>query len=159
MEFGISVDQGLSKEEKYSAIMPLVKAVVSSETNFIANLANIAAIFKYNFNFHWFGFYLKEGDGLVLGPFQGPMACTRIAKNKGVCGAVVAQKASLIVADVNQFEAHIACSSETQSEIVVPVLRNGELRLVIDVDSEHINHFDAVDQKYIEELAEIIASL
>lgn len=159
MDFGVSVDQSLSKEEKYAQILPMVKAVVGAETNLIANLANIAAIFKYNFHFHWFGFYIKEGNGLVLGPFQGPMACTRIAKSKGVCGAVVDQKASLTVPDVNKFDAHIACSAVTQSEIVVPVIKGHDVIMVIDVDSEHLDHFDSTDQKHLEELALIIASL
>lgn len=159
MEFGISVSEGLSKEEKYKELLPLIKAVVTGESNLIANLANIAAIFKYNFHFHWIGFYLKENEGLVLGPFQGPMACTRIAKGKGVCGSAVENRASILVPDVDKFEGHIACSSLTKSELVVPVLKNNEVIMVIDIDSEHLDHFDTIDQKYMEELAEIISSL
>jgi GAF domain-containing protein len=159
MEFGITINSKLDKQESYTNLLPQLKALVSGETNLISNLANIAAVLKYNYHFHWVGFYLKDGDGLVLGPFQGPMACTRIANGKGVCGNTVENKRSIIVPNVDEFEAHIACSSETKSEIVVPVIKNGEVIMVIDVDSQHLNTFDSIDQIFLEDLAKIIADL
>jgi GAF domain-containing protein len=159
MEFGITLNSKLEKQESYTSLLPQLEALVGGESNLISNLANIAAVLKYNYYFHWVGFYLKEDEGLVLGPFQGPMACTRISKGKGVCGFAVDNKKSIIVPNVDEFEAHISCSSETKSEIVVPVIKNNEVIMVIDVDSAELNTFDKIDQDFLESLAKIIAEL
>lgn len=141
-----------TKEEEYRALIPQTKAVIESETDLIANLANICACLKQQFNWLWVGFYLVKEDELVLGPFQGPLACTRIKKGKGVCGTSWAEKKTIIVDDVNAFPGHIACSSLSLSEIVVPLIKNGEVIGVLDVDSEQYSSFNEVDQQYLEEL-------
>ena len=141
-----------TREEQYKSLLPQIKAVVEGETDVIANLANTCACLKEQFNWLWIGFYLVKGDELVLGPFQGPLACTRIRKGKGVCGTSWANKETLIVPDVNAFPGHIACSSLSLSEIVVPVIRNGEVVAVLDVDSERYNEYDETDKKYLEEI-------
>jgi GAF domain-containing protein len=141
-----------TREEQYKSLLPQIKAVVDGETDVIANLANTCACLKEQFNWLWIGFYLVKGDELVLGPFQGPLACTRIRKGKGVCGTSWANKETLIVPDVNAFPGHIACSSFSLSEIVVPVIRNGEVVAVLDVDSERYNEYDETDKKYLEEI-------
>ena len=123
---------------------------MEGETDLIANLANTCACLKEQFNWLWVGFYIVKNGELVLGPFQGPLACTRIKKEKGVCGTSWAKKETLIVPDVNAFAGHIACSSLSLSEIVVPVIRNGEVVAVLDVDSKRYNEFDEVDKKYLE---------
>ena len=141
-----------SKEEQYEHLIPLIKGVLEGETDLVANLGNVSAILKEQFKWWWIGFYLvKEGE-LVLGPFQGPLACTRIRKGKGVCGSSWEKAATLIVPDVDQFPGHIACSSLSRSEIVVPVIRNGEVVAVLDADSEFYAHYDETDQKYLEEI-------
>ena len=157
MEQEILFDTHHSKQEKQAAIVPQVKALVQGETNLIANLANISAVLKTVFDYYWVGFYIKEQEGLVLGPFQGPVACTRIGKGKGVCGKCVELKQAIIVPNVNEFEGHIACSSATQSEIVVPVIKNNQVRMIIDVDSLTLADFDQEDQVFLEKIAEIIA--
>jgi GAF domain-containing protein len=145
-----------NKEEQYRSLLPQIEALIAYETDFIANLGNIAAALKEQFNWFWVGFYLvKEGE-LVLGPFQGPVACTRIKKGKGVCGTSWEQKKSLIVADVDQFSGHIACSSISKSEIVVPIVRDEEVIGVLDVDSEKYDQFDEIDQKYLERIVALI---
>jgi GAF domain-containing protein len=145
-----------NKEEQYRSLLPQIEALIAYETDFIANLGNIAAALKEQFNWFWVGFYLvKEGE-LVLGPFQGPVACTRIKKGKGVCGTSWEQKKSLIVADVDQFPGHIACSSISKSEIVVPIVRDEEVIGVLDVDSEKYDQFDEIDQKYLEKVVNMI---
>ena len=159
MDFGIELDSNLDKRQSYQDLLPLLKALVGGESNLIANLANIAAVLKYNYHFHWVGFYHKAEEGLVLGPFQGPMACTRIAKGKGVCGLAVKSKKSVIVPNVEEFEAHIACSSDTKSELVTPVIKNGEVIMVIDIDSAELNTFDSVDQEFFESLASLISEI
>lgn len=141
-----------TKAEQYTSLLPQIKAVIDAETDLIANLANTCACLKEQFNWLWVGFYIVKENELVLGPFQGPLACTRIKKGKGVCGASWEQKQTLIVPDVNQFPGHIACSSLSISEIVVPVLRNGNVVAVLDVDSEHYAHFDTTDQQYLEQV-------
>ena len=141
-----------TREEQYKSLLPQIKAVVEEETDVIANLANTCACLKEQFNWLWIGFYLVKGDELVLGPFQGPLACTRIRKGKGVCGTSWANKETLIVPDVNTFPGHIACSSLSLSEIVIPVIRNGEVVAVLDVDSERYNEYDETDKKYLEEI-------
>ena len=154
------ISQHLSKEEKYKAIIPQINALVEGETDLIANLSNIIAALKSGFNWLWIGVYFVKNDELVLGPFQGPVACTRIQKGKGVCGISWKDKRSIIVPDVDRFPGHIACSSASRSEIVLPVFNKlNEVALILDVDSEELNHFDDIDEKYLSEIVELIASL
>jgi GAF domain-containing protein len=141
-----------TKHEQYESLLPQIKAVVEGETDLIANLANTCACLKEQFNWLWVGFYIVKGDELVLGPFQGPLACTRIRNGKGVCGTSWQKKETLIVPDVNSFPGHIACSSLSLSEIVVPVIRNGKVVAVLDVDSDKYNSYDETDKKYLEEV-------
>jgi len=141
-----------TKQEIYESLLPQIKAVVEGETDLIANLANTCACLKEQFNWLWVGFYIVKNNELVLGPFQGPLACTRISKGKGVCGTSWSKKQTMIVPDVNAFPGHIACSSLSLSEIVVPVIRNGEVVAVLDVDSEKYNEYDETDKKYLEEV-------
>ncbi len=146
-----------SKEEKYATVLPQIKALIDGEPNLTANLANVAAALKEQFCWLWVGFYLVERqDELVLGPFQGPVACTRIKKGRGVCGSSWQQAATIIVPDVEKFPGHIACSSASRSEIVVPIIKAGIVVAVLDVDSEYLNHFDETDKLYLEQLAEMI---
>ena len=144
-----------SKETQYQSIIPQIEALLSGETDLIANLANVSAALKEQFNFFWVGFYLVKDDELVLGPFQGPVACTRIALGKGVCGSAWQQKKTLIVPDVDVFPGHIACSSASKSEIVIPIIRQGEVVAVLDVDSDELDQFDSVDEKYLTEITAI----
>jgi L-methionine (R)-S-oxide reductase len=141
-----------SKEEIYQALLPQVEALISGEQDLVANLANIAAALREAFGFFWVGFYLVQGQELVLGPFQGPIACTRIAYGRGVCGTAWKEKKTQLVPDVEAFPGHIACSSASKSEIVVPAFQNGEVFLVLDVDSDRLDDFDGVDQRYLEDL-------
>ena len=145
-----------SKEEQYKALTPQIKGLLHGETDIIANLANIAAALKEQFGWFWVGFYIVKNDELVLGPFQGPVACTRIKKGRGVCGTSWQQEKTLIVADVEKFPGHIACSSLARSEIVVPVIQNSEVVGVLDVDSDELNSFDDTDQEYLEEIIGLI---
>ena len=142
-----------SKQEQYEALIPQIVALTSCETDLIANLGNVAAALKEQFGWFWVGFYLVKEDELVLGPFQGPVACTRIRKGKGVCGTSWEQAQTIIVPDVEKFPGHIVCSSLSRSEIVVPLLRNGEVIGVLDVDSADYNQFDEVDKVYLEQIA------
>lgn len=151
----LSIVKG-DKTAEYQSIIPQINALVTGEPDLVANLANTAAALKEQFGWFWVGFYLIKGDELVLGPFQGPVACTRIKKGRGVCGASWAQAKTLIVPDVEAFPGHIACSSLSKSEIVVPVIRNGQVIGVLDVDSDRPDHFDETDQLFLEE---IVASL
>ncbi|MDP4683412.1 MAG: GAF domain-containing protein [Crocinitomicaceae bacterium] len=148
-----------SKVEQYENLIPQLKALVEGEQNRIANLANITAALKETFHFFWVGFYLVEGDELVLGPFQGPIACTRIRKGKGVCGAAWEQKQTLVVPDVDAFPGHIACSSISKSEIVVPIFKNGQVVGVLDVDSENYNTFDTNDAHYLNQICQWLSDL
>ena len=145
-----------SKEEIYQALLPQVAALISGEQNLVANLANIAAALREAFGFFWVGFYIVQGQELVLGPFQGPIACTRIAFGRGVCGTSWKEKKTQLVPDVDAFPGHIACSSASKSEIVVPAFQDGEVFLVLDVDSDRLNDFDSVDQRYLEELMQLL---
>ena len=145
-----------TKEEQYQALIPQIKGPLEGETDLVANLANVAAALKEQFGWFWVGFYMIKGDELVLGPFQGPVACTRIKKERGVCGSSWAQEKTLIVADVEKFPGHIACSSLSKSEIVVPLFHNGEVRGVLDVDSDALDQFDETDQQYLEEIVKLI---
>ena len=145
-----------SKEEKYRELLPQLHALVSTETDFIANLANVAAALKQTFGFFWVGFYIVKGDELVLGPFQGPIACTRIRIGRGVCGTAWKEVRTLIVPDGEQFPGHIACSSDSKSEIVVPMIRQGEVVGVLDIDRDTLDSFDTVDARYLAEICTYI---
>ncbi len=147
-----------SKEAQYLSLLPQIQALISGEKDFTANLANTSAAIKQAFNFWWVGFYLVKNDELVLGPFQGPVACTRISKGKGVCGTSWKEAKSILVPNVDEFPGHIACSSASKSEIVVPMIHHGEIIGVLDVDSEHLNHFDEIDEKYLTELMTILCN-
>jgi GAF domain-containing protein len=149
------INQG-SKEEKYLSIIPQIKGLLKGESDIIANLANISAALKEQFGWLWVGFYLLKNDELVLGPFQGPVACTRIRKGRGVCGTSWEQLKTMIVPDVEKFPGHIACSSLSKSEIVIPILSAGIFLGVLDVDSELLNDFDEVDERFLKEILEIV---
>ena len=145
------------KEEIYQSILPQIKAVIGGTDDLIANLANVSAILKQAFNFHWVGFYRTNApNNLILGPFQGPLACIAIPFGKGVCGTAARDKKTILVPDVDQYPGHIACSSLSKSEIVVPLIHDGETKLVLDVDSDKLNDFSAIDQKYLEQIVELI---
>lgn len=146
-----------SKEEKYKELVPQVKALIGEEKDLTANLANVCAALKYGMGFFWVGFYLVKENQLVLGPFQGPVACTRINKGKGVCGTSWDKKQIIIVEDVEKFPGHIACSSLSRSEIVLPVLnKEGEVVAVLDVDSDELNAFDKLDEKYLQQIINLL---
>ena len=145
-----------SKQQQYQSLIPQIKSLLQGEPNLIANLANVAAALKQQFNQLWVGFYLVKENELVLGPFQGPVACTRIKKGKGVCGAAWANAATLIVPDVEKFPGHIACSSLSKSEIVIPFFKNNSVAGVLDIDSNELNGFDETDKKYLEEIVGLI---
>jgi GAF domain-containing protein len=151
----LSIIKG-DKTAEYKSIIPQIHALTDGEPELVANLANTAAALKEQFGWFWVGFYLVKGDELVLGPFQGPVACTRIKKGRGVCGTSWAEARTLVVPDVEAFPGHIACSSLSKSEIVVPIIRNGQVIGVLDVDSELPDHFDETDRIFLEE---IVASL
>ena len=142
----------MTKEEKYQEIIPQIQSLIADESDLIANMANIAAVLHEAFHFWWTGFYLVKGNELVLGPFQGPIACTRIPYNRGVCGTAWAQNKTLVVPNVHEFPGHIACSSESKSEIVVPIRKNGEVIAVLDIDSAEYNTFDNIDKTYLEQI-------
>lgn len=144
------------KAEQYQSIIPQIKAIVEDEPDLIANLANICAALNQQFGWLWVGFYLVKKNELVLGPFQGPIACTRIAKGRGVCGTAWQQQQVIIVPDVELFPGHIACSSASKSEIVLPIMQNKECVGVLDIDSDELNQFDEVDAKYLQQLISII---
>ncbi|GEO03327.1 hypothetical protein AAE02nite_09910 [Adhaeribacter aerolatus] len=158
MAESIIIDNTLTKEEKYQALLPQIEALVTGETDQTANLANVMAALKYSMGFFWVGAYLAKEGELVLGPFQGPVACTRIPFHKGVCGASYTRKKTILVPDVEAFPGHIACSSDSKSEIVVPVLKDGEVKMVLDVDSDKLNDFDETDKVYLERLADLMVS-
>jgi len=145
-----------TREEQYQTLIPQIKALIEGEPDLVANLANIAGALKEQFNWLWIGFYIVKEDELVLGPFQGPVACTRIRRGRGVCGASWEKAETLIVEDVEKFPGHIACSSLSRSEIVVPIIRNGKVVAVLDVDSAELNTYDSTDEKYLEEIVSLI---
>ena len=151
----LNIIQG-SKEEVYQSLLPQIKALLDGEPDLVANLANTCAALKEQFKWFWVGFYLVKDDELVLGPFQGPVACTRIKKGRGVCGSSWQQATTLIVPDVEKFPGHIACSSLSRSEIVVPIIRNNVVIGVLDVDSELLDQFDETDKKYLEAIIDTI---
>lgn len=148
--------KGDSKKELYENLLPQIKALVECETDEIANMANISACLKDTFNFWWVGFYRVIDNELVLGPFQGPLACTRIRKGKGVCGTAWQNAETVIVPDVDEFPGHIACSSLSKSEIVVPLMTNSEVTAVLDIDSEKVCNFDETDKEFLEKLVALI---
>lgn len=149
------IPSSATKEEKYKTLLPQIDALIEPEGDLTANLANITAALHQAFGFWWTGFYLVKGNQLVLGPFQGPVACTRIALGKGVCGTAWQQAQTIVVPNVDEFPGHIACSSASKSEIVVPVFTNGEVVAVLDVDSEHLAFFDETDKIYLEQIAQL----
>jgi L-methionine (R)-S-oxide reductase len=143
-----------SKAEQYRQLLPQLDALMEGEPDLVANLANVAAALRQQFGWWWVGFYRVDGDELVLGPFQGPVACTRIRRGRGVCGSAWERAETLVVPDVDLFPGHIACSSLSRSEIVVPVIRNGRVVAVLDVDSELPAHFDDTDRQWLEAVAD-----
>jgi L-methionine (R)-S-oxide reductase len=159
----IIFQEGLSKKQKYEALIPQIVSLVKGETDLIANAANIVAVLKEAFSFFWIGIYFvrekNNSEELVLGPFQGPPACVRIAKGKGVCGSAWDKKSTLIVPDVDQFPGHIACSALSKSEIVVPIIKNNFVVAVLDVDSTKLSDFDETDAQFLNEVAQIISEM
>lgn len=147
-----------TKDEKYSILLKRVCALVEGETDMVANMANVSALIHAEFGFWWTGFYRVEGRQLVLGPFQGPLACTRIPFGRGVCGASWEQERTIVVPDVEEFPGHIACSSESRSEIVVPLWKDGSVIAVLDIDSRELSTFDEVDAQWLEKVAEAVAT-
>jgi L-methionine (R)-S-oxide reductase len=154
-----SISESGSREEKYQTLLSQIPGLVSGESDLTANLANITAALHQTFGFLWVGFYLVKNNELVLGPFQGPVACTRINYGKGVCGKAWEQRTVLVVPDVDQFPGHIACSSKSRSEIVIPGFNKNEVALVLDIDSEQPGEFDATDAHHLSQLMKIIESL
>jgi L-methionine (R)-S-oxide reductase len=159
----IIINEGLNKREKYQALIPQIIALTENESDLIANAANIIAALKETFNFFWVGIYFVKNENgkeeLVVGPFQGPTACVRIAKGKGVCGTSWLKKETIIVPDVNLFPGHIACSPLSKSEIVVPVIKDNNVIAVIDIDSSRLSDFDATDEQFISEIAGLISRM
>lgn len=147
------------KEQKYDLLLRQIQSLAEGETDDIALMANMAAAIHDTFHFWWTGFYRVIGNELVLGPFQGPLACTRIACGRGVCGTAWQEERTLVVPDVHQFKGHIACSSASNSEIVVPVFRDGKIIAVLDIDSEHYNTFDETDRVWLERIVAILSNL
>lgn len=144
------------KTEKYRSLLPQIEGLISGEEDLVANLANIAAALRQTFGFFWVGFYLVKNGELVLGPFQGPIACTRIRKGKGVCGTAWAEAKTIVVPDVEAFPGHIACNSDSKSEIVVPLIKNGEVFGVLDVDSDQLDSFDQIDAEWLEKVTQLV---
>ncbi|MEL6191840.1 MAG: GAF domain-containing protein [Bacteroidota bacterium] len=161
MAESIILTEGVSREARYKELLPQIKAVIEAETDLIANLANVAAMLHEALGFFWVGFYRmnEAGNELVLGPFQGPLACTRIGMGKGVCGTSAEQQQTLIVPDVDAFPGHIACSSLSKSEIVVPLMADGQTKLILDVDSAELDDFSEVDQLHLEKVMELLKEL
>ena len=149
----------MNKQEDYKLLLSQVKAMVKDESDAVANMAKVAALIQEAFHFWWTGFYRVIGEQLVLGPFQGPVACTRIGFGKGVCGTSWKDKKTIVVADVEQFPGHIACSSESRSEIVVPLFKGEDVIGVLDIDSEKLATFDAVDKEWLEQIAEVVSAV
>lgn len=152
----LHIASSVSKKAKYEQLIPQIKALVDGEPSLVANLANVAAALKQTFGFFWVGFYLVDDNELVLGPFQGDIACTRIGFGKGVCGAAWKEKQAIIVPNVDEFPGHIACSSQSKSEIVIPLISNNNVVAVLDVDSDVLAAFDADDQFGLEQIASLL---
>lgn len=159
MSHHIEVSATLSKEEKYKELLPQIEGLLLGEKDWIANLANVSAALRQAFGFFWVGFYLVKDGELVLGPFQGTVACTRIKYGRGVCGTAWKEAKSITVEDVNQFPGHIACDAASQSEIVVPLCKDGEVIGVLDVDSDLLNNFDEVDAIYLGKVVELLLQI
>ncbi len=147
---------GTTKAERYTTLLPQIEALLEDETDNVARMANVAACLWETFRFWWVGFYRVVGDELVLGPFQGPLACMRIRRGRGVCGTAWAEGRTIVVPDVEQFPGHIACSSASRSEIVVPIFKDGKVVAVLDIDSEHLATFNEVDQQWLERLCALL---
>jgi len=152
----LTIIQSTDKSAQYQSLIPQIEGLLTGEDDLIANLANVAAALKEQFNWFWVGFYLVKGNELVLGPFQGPVACTRIAKGRGVCGVAWRDEKTLIVPDVDAFPGHIACSALSKSEIVLPLFNNNTVVGVLDVDSEVLAHFDETDAQYLGQIIKLI---
>lgn len=150
------IDTAAGKEARYQSLVPQIESLITGENDAVANLANIAAALRQAMNFFWVGFYIVKNNELVLGPFQGPIACTRIAFGKGVCGACWKEKKVMLVSNVDEFPGHIACSSDSKSEIVLPAFKNQEVALVLDVDSDKLNDFDVTDEKYLLQVMKLV---
>lgn len=146
----------MTKIEKYKSILPQISAVMDNHVDIIANMANMAAMLHENFGFWWTGFYRVMNNELVLGPFQGPLACTRIAYGRGVCGTAWKERRTIVVPDVEEFPGHIACSAASRSEIVVPIMQNGEVIAVLDIDSENLATFDQTDAEYLQQMVSML---
>lgn len=159
MSESLIINKSISKQEQYESLIPQIVALTTGEPDTIANLANITAALKEAMGFFWIGFYIVKEDELVLGPFQGPIACTRIRKGKGVCGTVWEKAETIIVEDVDAFPGHIACSAASKSEIVLPVIVDGEVKMVLDIDSDQLSTFDEIDKKYLLQLTTHIARM
>lgn len=159
MAENLIIAESTDKASRYKALVPQIQALTAGEPDLIANLSNIAAALRQTMNFFWVGFYIVKNNELVLGPFQGPIACTRIGFGKGVCGACWKEKKVMLVPDVDAFPGHIACSSDSKSEIVLPAFKNGEVALVLDVDSDKLNDFDETDQTYLTQVMHIIEKM
>lgn len=147
-----------NKEQQYATLLPQIASLVEGETDAVANMANVAAALKQTFGFFWVGFYMVKEEMLVLAPFQGPLACTRIKYGKGVCGTAWKEACTQVVPDVDQFPGHIACSSASRSEIVVPVVKEEKVVAVLDIDSDTLNSFDRTDAEYLEKVCDLLAS-
>lgn len=156
MAESLNISHTSSKEEKYRSLLPQLKGLLEGETDTIANMANISAALKMTFGFFWVGFYIVKREELVLGPFQGTIACTRIKYGRGVCGTAWKEKRTVIVEDVNQFPGHIACDAASQSEIVIPMFNQDEVIAVLDIDSDHLNHFDETDASYLQQIVKLL---
>ncbi len=158
MSFQLNISENATKADKYNELLPQLEALIQSENNLMASLGNITAVLKQTFGFFWVGFYLKDeaAQNLVLGPFQGSVACTRINFGRGVCGACYSTGQVQLVPNVHLFEGHIACDARSQSEIVLPAFQNGQVHLVLDIDSDKLNDFDDTDQHYLETLMRLI---
>lgn len=153
------ISSSTNKEDRYKTLLPQINALIADEPDLIANLSNIAAALKQTLNFFWVGFYFVRDNQLVLGPFQGPVACTRIDFGKGVCGTAWKEKKTIIVPDVEKFPGHIACNSASKSEIVLPVFKEDEVRLILDVDSDKLNDFAGIDEKYLNRIVSSIVTM
>lgn len=158
MSDNLYVPETTNKQERYDALIPQIEALVGTEEDLIANLANISAALHEGMNFWWVGFYLVKGGELVLGPFQGPVACTRIRPGKGVCGTSWSEKRTIMVDNVDEFPGHIACSSASKSEIVLPAMKDGMVQLVLDVDSDQLKDFDPIDEEALGKIIKLIES-
>ncbi len=152
----LHITESSNKSERYASLLPQIEALVKGEPDIVANLSNISAALSQSMNFFWVGFYIVKNRELVLGPFQGPIACTRIAFGKGVCGASWKEKKVILVPNVDEFPGHIACSSDSKSEIVLPAFKGSDVALVLDVDSDKVNDFDRVDELYLGQVMHLI---